>query len=117
MRTSAGESSISAGEPSPAVATFDVDRPEAPGVGAVLTLLTAADIRRPELDEAVQEALDRFYRDVMYALDVHMQRKSATAQGSAAVVKHVAQAHGLEVADRLPLPRLCRAELEDRRPW
>ena len=55
--------------------------------------------------------LDRFYRDVLHELGEHA-RVGGTAVGAAAVVKRVARGHGLEIADRLPLPRLTRAERE-----
>lgn len=58
--------------------------------------------------------LERFYRDVLHELGEFGLRKTATALGAAVVVKRVAQAHGIEVADRLPLPRLSRAEREER---
>jgi hypothetical protein len=57
---------------------------------------------------------ERFYRDVLYELGEFARRPGATAVGAAVVVKRVAKAHGLELADRLPLPRFNRAELEDR---
>ncbi|MGA8725451.1 MAG: hypothetical protein WB565_10440 [Acidimicrobiales bacterium] len=60
------------------------------------------------------EALDRFYRDLLWELEVFGRRRSATALGAAVVVKRVALAHGIAVAERLPLPRLNRAELEER---
>lgn len=59
------------------------------------------------------DALEAFYRDVLDALGVHMRRRDATAQGAAAVVKRVALGHGLPVAERLPLPRLTRAERDE----
>ena len=65
-------------------------------------------------EDPVKEALERFYRDVIHALDTHMQRRTATAQGAPTAVKRVALEYGLEIADRLPLPRLSRAELDDR---
>jgi hypothetical protein len=58
--------------------------------------------------------VEQFYRDFFWALDEFGRRPGATALGTAAVAKRVAKAHGLEVADRLPLPRLNRAELQDR---
>jgi len=59
-------------------------------------------------------ALDQFYRDVLFELGEFVQRRGATATGAAVVVKRVAVAHGIEVASRLPLPRLSRAEREER---
>ena len=65
--------------------------------------------------EAATGPLDpeTFYRDVLHALGEHARRRGATAQGAAAVVKRVAREHGLPIAERLPLPRLTRAERED----
>lgn len=60
------------------------------------------------------ELLDAFYRDLLWELGEFARRPSATAIGAAAVVKRVAKAHGIEVADRLPLPRFTRAERESR---
>jgi len=57
--------------------------------------------------------LERFYRDLLYELGEFGRRPSATALGAAVVVKRVAVVHGIEVAERLPLPRLNRAERED----
>lgn len=57
--------------------------------------------------------VEQFYRDVLHALGEHARRRGATAQGAAAVAKRVAKDYGLPVADRLPLPRLTRAERED----
>ncbi len=59
-------------------------------------------------------ALERFYRDLLWELDEFARRPSATAIGAAAVAKRVAKTHGLEIADRLPLPRFNRAEREER---
>jgi hypothetical protein len=59
-------------------------------------------------------SLERFYADLLHELGEFARRPSATAIGAAVVVKRVAKAHGLEVADRLPLPRFNRAELEER---
>jgi hypothetical protein len=56
---------------------------------------------------------ERFYRDVLHALGEHARRRGATAQGAAVVVKRVARAHGLQIAEALPLPRLTREELDD----
>jgi hypothetical protein len=56
---------------------------------------------------------EHFYRDVLNALDEHARRKGATAQGAAVVVKRVARAYGLAIAEHLPLPRLNRAEREE----
>lgn len=60
------------------------------------------------------DRLDAFYRDVLHELGEFAHRPSATAIGAAVVVKRVAKAHGVETADRLPLPRFNRAEREER---
>jgi hypothetical protein len=57
------------------------------------------------------ESLLEFYRDLVFELGEHA-RRGGTAVGAAAVVKRVGIAYGLEV-ERLPLPRLTRAERED----
>lgn len=57
--------------------------------------------------------LNRFYADLLHELGEFARRPSATAIGAAVVVKRVAQAHGVESAERLPLPRLNRAEREE----
>ena len=53
--------------------------------------------------------VDRFYGDIMHALEAHALR-GGTAFGAAVVVKRVGKEYGLAVADRLPLPRPTRAE-------
>lgn len=62
----------------------------------------------------VSENLDRFYADLLHELGEFARRSTATAIGAAVVVKRVAQAHGVKMADRLPLPRFSRAEREER---
>ncbi len=62
----------------------------------------------------VSVALDRFYSCLLYELGEFARRPSATAIGAAVVVKRVAKEHGIAVAERLPLPRFNRAELQDR---
>jgi len=62
----------------------------------------------------MSETLDRFYSDLLYELGEFARRPTATAIGAAVVVKRVARAHGVQAADRLPLPRFNRAEREDR---
>jgi hypothetical protein len=62
---------------------------------------------------ASTELLERFYRDLLYELGVFAQRRTATAVGAAVVAKRVAVAYGIEAANRLPLPRLSRAEREE----
>lgn len=64
--------------------------------------------------QADRSALERFYRDVIFELGEFAQRRKSTAQGAAVVVKRVALAHGIPGAAELPLPRLTRAELEER---
>jgi hypothetical protein len=59
------------------------------------------------------EALERFYLDVLWELGEFIRRPKATAVGAAVVVKRVAKAHGIKVADRFPLPRLTREEREE----
>jgi hypothetical protein len=59
-----------------------------------------------------QEAVGKFYRDVLWALGEHA-RTGGTAQGAAAVVRRVAREYGVREADSTPLPRLTRAERED----
>jgi hypothetical protein len=65
-------------------------------------------------DRAVATALEHFYLDLLYELGEHAFR-GGTAIGAAAVLKRVARAQGLVIAERLPLPRFTRAELEARR--
>lgn len=55
-------------------------------------------------------ALEAFYRDLQYELGEWMRRSSSRPRGAAVVVKRVAQAHGIELAESLPIPRLNRAE-------
>jgi hypothetical protein len=55
--------------------------------------------------------VERFYRDLVWELGEFAQG-GGTAFGAAAVVKRVAKAYGLVVADRVPLPRPTRAERE-----
>lgn len=56
------------------------------------------------------EALDKFYRDLMHELSAWMGRATASPQGVPIVVKRVALEHGIASAERLPLPRLSRAQ-------
>lgn len=55
---------------------------------------------------------DAFYRDLMDALAEWQRRPEATSRGCVTVVKRVAQAHGIALADRLPLPRLSRKQMD-----
>jgi hypothetical protein len=57
---------------------------------------------------------EAFYRDVLHELGEHA-RRGGSAFGAAVVAKRVARAHGLAAAERLPLPRPTRAELDDLR--
>ena len=61
---------------------------------------------------AGQSVLERFYGDVLREIGEHAV-KGGTAVGAAAVLKRVARAYGVESAERLPLPRMTRAERED----
>jgi hypothetical protein len=58
--------------------------------------------------------LDRFYADVLHELGEFARRPKSTAIGAAVVVKRVALVHGIQSAERLPLPRFNRAEREER---
>ena len=53
-----------------------------------------------------------FYRDLLFELGEHAQR-GGTAFGAAVVAKRVALAHGLAVAESVPLPRPTRAERDE----
>jgi hypothetical protein len=61
--------------------------------------------------------LDAFYRDLLHALDEHMQDPRATLTGFGVIAKRVAREHGVTVVDRVPLPRLTRSQREGRRAW
>jgi len=66
-----------------------------------------------ELSESVGEAegaLERFYADLWWELGEFIHGRRATAAGAAVIVKRVARAQGVRVAEDLPLPRLTRAE-------
>jgi hypothetical protein len=45
-----------------------------------------------------------FYARLLHELEEIVRRPSATAMGAAVVLKGVAKAHGVEIADRLPSP-------------
>ena len=66
------------------------------------------------MGQSEAETLEAFYSDLLHELDEFGRRKSATALGAAVVVKRVGLAYGIQAAERLPLPRLNRAELEER---
>lgn len=57
------------------------------------------------------EWLDRFYGDVLWALEPLVQR-CGTAEGAARVIKDVAGRHQIKAAEQLPLPRPSRAQRE-----
>jgi hypothetical protein len=59
---------------------------------------------------SADDALNRFYQDLLYELGEFARRRSATAVGAAVIVKRVALSHGIDAAVRLPLPRLTREE-------
>ena len=68
----------------------------------------------PAIPDSPADPLESFYRDLLYELGEFSRRPTATALGAAVVVKRVAKVYGIQAADRLPLPRLSRAEREDR---
>jgi hypothetical protein len=54
----------------------------------------------------------------MHAFEAWMEpKRRPTPQGAPVVVKRVAIEHGIERAERLPLPRLSRSQLEDVLDW
>ena len=75
----------------------DLERGPSPAIREEAPLVAAVDV-------------DGFYRDVLHELGV-LAQSGGTAIGAAVVVKRVALAHGFDVAERVPLPRLNRAEL------
>jgi hypothetical protein len=66
-------------------------------------------------DPETQRALGRFYLDLIWELESFIRQPRATPVGVGVVVKRVAIAHGVEVAQNYPLPRLTRAEERERR--
>lgn len=54
------------------------------------------------------EWLDRFYSEVLWALEPLVQR-CGTAEGAARVLKDIALRHQIKAAEALPLPRPSRA--------
>ena len=56
----------------------------------------------------------RSTRDFFWELAEFIRKPGATAAGAAVVAKRVALRHGVDTARLLPLPRLTRAELEER---
>ena len=63
---------------------------------------------------SVSEALDSFYSDLLHELDEFIRRPTATASGFGVILKRVGRAHGVDKAERLPLPRLSREDRESR---
>jgi hypothetical protein len=59
------------------------------------------------------DVLDAFYRDVLDALGEWMARPESTPRGAVTVVKRVAVAHGVPVAERLALPRLSKRQMDE----
>jgi hypothetical protein len=57
-------------------------------------------------------SLEKFYVDFWHELDEFIHGRKPTAAGSAVILKRVALAHGIRVANDLPLPRLTRGERE-----
>lgn len=66
----------------------------------------------PKTGDQGREPLERFYADVVWELGIFIRGPRPTAAGAAVVVKRVALAHGVQLADDLPLPRLTRGERE-----
>jgi predicted amidophosphoribosyltransferase len=60
------------------------------------------------------EAVERFYREAMWALD-DLVHDGGTAEGAARVLKRVGVDNGVAAADAMALPRPTRAEREMRR--
>lgn len=81
-------------------AVHDVARAEK--LPAARRLVPAPAKSRTEL---VDEALGRFYSDLVWELLWHLNRPGATASGFGSIMKRVAVAHGVSKADRLALPR------------
>jgi post-segregation antitoxin (ccd killing protein) len=74
--------------------------------------LACAECAAPlEARELVDEALSRFYGDALWNLD-ELVRTGGTAEGSARVLKNVAERHGVTRAINTPLPRATRANRE-----
>lgn len=64
-----------------------------------------------DVNARIDDALGRFYRDLLSALEVHMLR-GGTAEGSARIAKSVAERHRVSAAKGTALPRLSRARRE-----
>jgi hypothetical protein len=73
-----------------------------------------ADVRRvvEVVGDSRSELFRDFYRDLKYELGEHAQQ-GGTAYGAAAVLKRVALAYDLVVAEHTPLVRPTRAEREE----
>lgn len=96
---------------------------DTPGVESLLPNRAQAEFEAPDKANSPQSAEDvfvvpglvdfeRFYSDLVFELGEHA-RSGGTAIGAAVVAKRVALAHGVAAADRVPLPRMNRAELAD----
>lgn len=57
----------------------------------------------------VEDRLGRCYSELLFELGEHA-RRGGTAVGAAVVARRVVRSHGVEASERLPLPRLTRAE-------
>lgn len=66
-----------------------------------------------EATEVIDEALSRFYGDALWDLG-ELVRTGGTVEGSARVLKSVAERHGVTKAIDTPLPRATRA---NRQAW
>lgn len=75
-------------------------------------VLACADCAAPlEAREVIEEALSRFYGDALWDLG-ELLRTGGTVEGSARVLKNVAERHGVTRAIETPLPRRTRAQRE-----
>ena len=75
--------------------------------GDVVAPVAAFDVA-----EHYRQAVGDFYRDVLWALG-ELAQAGGTAEGAAVVVRRVAREYGVQEAERVPLPRLTRAERDD----
>lgn len=62
-----------------------------------------------EASDVIDEALSRFYGDALWDLG-ELLRTGGTVEGSARVLKNVAERHGVTRAIETPLPRSTRAQ-------
>lgn len=60
----------------------------------------------------IDDALGRFYDDLMWRLEEHLHR-GGTTEGTGRVMKDVAERHQISAAGRVPLPRLSRAQRQE----